>query len=274
MTDGDALLAAILAAPEDDLPRLMYADCIEDTQPARAEFIRVQIAIANIHGDPDCPHPIDIGPDLERKRILRKRERELLDAHGYGWCDGFAGPNWKTHGRGKDADTVSVRYFSDRNFTEEIKLQFSRGFISKVTCSAADWLAHHAAIFWHPEQTEECPACKGLPAVRHGPLCKPGKERGTGRIARPFMPTAQPITRVVFPEPPGDIVPFGSLCWGDGRRFTSPKWPGVVFELPLFIQRMPMEWHEVPLRLERPDAVQLPDGTWDITHRFTVLPPT
>src|SRR2546430_151755 len=45
------LLAAVCAAPEDDDPRLVYADWLEEhgqaqAQCARAEFIRLQIALA------------------------------------------------------------------------------------------------------------------------------------------------------------------------------------------------------------------------------------
>ena len=44
-SDADALLAAVWAAPHDDLPRLVYADFIEERgQAERAEFIRLQIA--------------------------------------------------------------------------------------------------------------------------------------------------------------------------------------------------------------------------------------
>jgi uncharacterized protein (TIGR02996 family) len=46
MTDGQALLQAILASPDDDLPRLAYADWLDETggpeAGARAEFIRLQ----------------------------------------------------------------------------------------------------------------------------------------------------------------------------------------------------------------------------------------
>src|SRR5262245_23642963 len=41
----------------------------------RAEFVRVQCELAHIPGNPDMPHPLDNLPELERKRLLRKRER-------------------------------------------------------------------------------------------------------------------------------------------------------------------------------------------------------
>ena len=47
MSDATALLAAIRAAPDDDAPRLIYADWLDEHgQPERAEFIRVQIELA------------------------------------------------------------------------------------------------------------------------------------------------------------------------------------------------------------------------------------
>jgi uncharacterized protein (TIGR02996 family) len=47
MSDEAALLAAIIAHPDEDTPRLMYADWLtEHGQPERAEFIRLQCAVA------------------------------------------------------------------------------------------------------------------------------------------------------------------------------------------------------------------------------------
>lgn len=45
MTDGDALLAAVLAAPGDDTPRLVFADWLDEHgRAAKAAFIRGQVA--------------------------------------------------------------------------------------------------------------------------------------------------------------------------------------------------------------------------------------
>ena len=47
MTDRDAFIQAICASPGDDLPRLVYADWLEENgQAERAEFIRLQIRMA------------------------------------------------------------------------------------------------------------------------------------------------------------------------------------------------------------------------------------
>src|SRR4051812_1415999 len=49
MSDGDALFQAILAAPDDDAPRLVYADWLDEHgDPDRAEFIRVQCRLARV----------------------------------------------------------------------------------------------------------------------------------------------------------------------------------------------------------------------------------
>ena len=59
MTDTDALLRAVLAAPDDDAPRLVYADWLDENAEAlpavearaewaRAEFIRLQCKVARL----------------------------------------------------------------------------------------------------------------------------------------------------------------------------------------------------------------------------------
>ncbi len=73
-SDGDSLFRAILADPDDDAVRLVYADwCEENGDPDRAEFIRLQIARARLPIlDPARPYP-------------GERERALLHAHGPEW---------------------------------------------------------------------------------------------------------------------------------------------------------------------------------------------
>jgi uncharacterized protein (TIGR02996 family) len=57
VSDDTALLNAIIASPGDDLPRLIFADWLDDRGEAdRAEFIRVQCRIAS----PGCPSEIEM----------------------------------------------------------------------------------------------------------------------------------------------------------------------------------------------------------------------
>jgi uncharacterized protein (TIGR02996 family) len=87
MNRDDAFLQAILDAPDDDTPRLVYADWLEERgQPDRGEFIRVQCALARLpHGDP-------------RRLVLEARERALL-AHQDQWLGRLNSPllHWRFH---------------------------------------------------------------------------------------------------------------------------------------------------------------------------------
>lgn len=71
MSDEKALLASIWEQPHEDTPRLVYADWVQENgQPERAEFIRLQCALARMDTD-----------DPERAK-LEKRERHLWTTHG------------------------------------------------------------------------------------------------------------------------------------------------------------------------------------------------
>jgi uncharacterized protein (TIGR02996 family) len=100
MTQHDALLAAVCAAPDDDLPRLVYADWLDENGDAdRAEFIRTQITIAN-------------GAKGAKLANLQKREAELLAHHWAAWTDDLAG-------------------FTDNHF--EPPFDFRRGFVEAIS---------------------------------------------------------------------------------------------------------------------------------------------
>lgn len=61
-SDEAALLAAIIAQPEEDTPRLVYADWLQEHgQESRATFIRVQVAIAVIE---ESKEPYEIDPEI------------------------------------------------------------------------------------------------------------------------------------------------------------------------------------------------------------------
>jgi uncharacterized protein (TIGR02996 family) len=80
MSDESALLAAIVTHPDEDTPRLMYADWLQENgQPDRAEFIRLQCAV---------------GADEEAE----ERAFELEDRNRGKWLAGlpqFAGARWE-----------------------------------------------------------------------------------------------------------------------------------------------------------------------------------
>jgi uncharacterized protein (TIGR02996 family) len=81
MTDRDAFLRAIAASPDDDAPRLIFSDWLDEHGDAqRAEFVRAQCELAS--------------PKVskERRHALRVRERELLGAHRQEWCQALGLP--------------------------------------------------------------------------------------------------------------------------------------------------------------------------------------
>jgi uncharacterized protein (TIGR02996 family) len=77
MQPADAFLQAIINTPDDDTPRLVYADWLEENGDAeRADFIRVQCALARLpKNDPRC-------------EALEARVRELFSQVVARWLGG------------------------------------------------------------------------------------------------------------------------------------------------------------------------------------------
>jgi uncharacterized protein (TIGR02996 family) len=110
MTHAEAFLQDIAAHPDDDAPRLICADWIEEHgDPERAELIRVQCELARLG-----PH------DLVRRCQLSRRERELLQKRSKEW--------------GKPLRAYSSHF------------HFRRGFADRITMPASTFLNHAADI--------------------------------------------------------------------------------------------------------------------------------
>jgi uncharacterized protein (TIGR02996 family) len=117
MTHDEAFLADIRDRPDDDTPRLVYADWLDDHgEPARAEFIRVQCELARIE------------PTDDRVPELHLRQLELLAEHEREWL----GP-W--------ADRL-------------VRWRFQRGLLHEVTVQPEPFVASGADLFArHPVHT-------------------------------------------------------------------------------------------------------------------------
>jgi uncharacterized protein (TIGR02996 family) len=127
MTDADALLAAIIENPDEDTPRLAYADEIQETDAERAEFIRVQVEIARrprldcggVQCD-RCQFPTGFHRYTKRCRgeVCRLRQREYYTSFRYVvW-------NWT------------------RGIPPGAQPSFRRGFVEKIVLRADWWVAH------------------------------------------------------------------------------------------------------------------------------------
>lgn len=119
-TDAEPFLQRIRAYPDDDVPRLIFADWLDERAAelpprdraeahARAEFIRLQIALART-------------PEDDRRRpALLVAEREHLDAYRESWAAPFRGV--------------------------ASGLEFRRGFVEEVKIAARQYLRHAADLF-------------------------------------------------------------------------------------------------------------------------------
>lgn len=112
---GEALLQAILAEPEEDAPRLIYADWLEEhggpVEQDRAEFIRVQIELAR---------GTEPGP---RTRKLQAREKELWKRRQSAW------------------QKCLPPHLRKRT------LPFQRGFLEELSIRPESWVKHAHKLF-------------------------------------------------------------------------------------------------------------------------------
>jgi uncharacterized protein (TIGR02996 family) len=111
MGHDEAFLRDIIEHADDDAPRLIYADWLQDHgQPERAEFIRLQcrLAAAGALDDPD-------------RWALLAREQQLLREHGKGWAR-------------------ALRRLVKR-------WRFRRGFVEWVALPARTFLSHGDELF-------------------------------------------------------------------------------------------------------------------------------
>jgi len=115
MTHADAFLQDILAHPDDDVPRLIFADWLEEqgdaASAARAEFIRIQCRLATVHLWPSPPWQED----------LERRQQQLLEEYGDEWVR-------------------PIRRLI-------LAWEFHRGFIDEVTLFTGMFLAHDTRLF-------------------------------------------------------------------------------------------------------------------------------
>lgn len=128
MTDRDALLQCVLDAPDEDGPRLVLADFLEEAgEVDRGEFIRVQIRLAGLD------HDVTFGTlcvdgqcqRCDEQATLRRRERELL-VHRLTWLP----PACMALESQRAGDAC----------------QWRRGFVESIACTLGDWLEHGPAV--------------------------------------------------------------------------------------------------------------------------------
>ena len=125
---------AIAAEPDDDAPRLAYANWLVSQKNPRGEFIRLQLELARMHED-------DPG-----RLQLERRESSLLKKYARAWRDEY--PKWAR----KDTPPA-----------------FHRGFPSEIACTIGDWLKGAAALVqrWPVHTVRFRGAAEQLPRLAH-----------------------------------------------------------------------------------------------------------
>jgi uncharacterized protein (TIGR02996 family) len=115
MSDEEALLAAIAAHPEEDTPRLAYADWLDEhDQPIRADFIRVQVEVARVETLPRI--------DLNQHVALFRRQQDLLEHHRNELIGPLPSP------------------------PESSAVDFDRGFLSQISFSVPAFINNQARL--------------------------------------------------------------------------------------------------------------------------------
>lgn len=202
MTDGPSLLAAILASPDEDTPRLMYADWLQEHgEDERAEFIRVQCDKATWRVcpyGPSCHSPAAFCPECARRNAVCAREHDLWNTvRPTGWVIRDPFPlEMAVHCIPPESHAKAL--------TRSIPVAvYERGLIGRVTCTAADWLAHADAVLAaHPVRRVT------LTRVSGGDLYALSLRLGLP----PETPIRQPYEETI-------------------REWFATGWPDITFEL-------------------------------------------
>ncbi len=106
MTERNLLLAAVIARPEDNVPRLVFADWLDENgEPARASFVRTQVAAAGL--------PVQ-SPE---RAALEQSAAGMLQEFGAAW--GRELPEWAAW---QDSKVVYRRWFVEELTTTPRRL--------------------------------------------------------------------------------------------------------------------------------------------------------
>lgn len=173
--DEAALLASVWGAPHDDLPRLVYADWLEehgatDADRGRAEFIRLQ-----------CDRAAKEAAGDETSAAAYRREEELARRFGEGWAEddglpwGDPPPNLFVRGLVAARDTVTAGGPDRRSppgppWVGEVEVEWGAGGLAGVDLAAACAGAYKVRLYardtpWTAADFASLDAA--APALRH-----------------------------------------------------------------------------------------------------------
>ena len=205
MSDEAAFREKIIAEPDDDTHRLVYADWLQEHgQEVRAEFIRAQVALART---PHCGETTPSG-------IAGGARAGCL------WC--FTEQRARKLFRGQWDEELGA--FA---FTNNPAPAWRRGFVESIACTATDWITHG------DEVTSAHPVTQVT--LTTWPECFHGGDTDSDLDDREeywlltpdgTMPADENESGVWFPRGTEPDTPEMV------RTLLAARWPGVTFDLP------------------------------------------
>jgi uncharacterized protein (TIGR02996 family) len=223
-----ALLAAVRASLDDDLPRLVLADWLEEhDHPEWAEFIRSQCEVerhphadrifADTYTDADA-----VLRDWQDALTAARRVRELWPAVAAAMF-----PDELRDGQRPHITRNGRCYLSVESGFHRPQYEVRRGFVSGVECSLDDWCGPECRECegggwvlkrFSLSEWEGCPACDAV-----------GRVDGLG----PQLARQHPIERVTLTDREPDLLPYSQCGWWavrDPARQTAAHIPWVLFD--------------------------------------------
>lgn len=249
--DGSALLAAIIAHPAEDTPRLVYADWLDENgQHERAEFIRVQVELSRGPDGIDCRRITGRDSGYDCYPLDQTARRPAVGTNAVAKVRGGMGP--------------AQVWLVVTGTVCGVVVGGDEGGFSLTYTRAGAWQPH---LVTRERELWEKPDPWGRLGVPHGWVVGLDRDRDNAsthmRVRRGFVESvtcsaadwlehgdairaAHPVTKVVLTTVPKvNPVVYGGFVQGyrfDGREHVhaatttlgmlETEWPGVDFELP------------------------------------------
>jgi uncharacterized protein (TIGR02996 family) len=200
MSTLNQLLRSIIEHLDEDTPRLMYADALDERgdlgDASRAAFIRLQIEMFRT---PSKGH----GKGVYWRSSCMARAGRLCE--------------------------LMLREAPLKWHLLSPVQDWERGFLRDVQCSWNQFLLYRSLFYWHPAESVQCPGC---PACKKGWIYtgKDGMKWIKCRAPVPCPDTAHPVRTVRLTDRVN--VRAVGLVGNVGKRdhYTHPDWPGLVFD--------------------------------------------
>lgn len=177
MTEDQAFLQAIAEQPDDDAPRLIYADYLEERgQVERAEFIRVQIELSLVPalewvGDEDADPKVLAWMRREEELLMGAKEKCNQNALVFSDCQ-----DWQLVGWDPPNIAYLQRPYEEGDDRTVFRLRFRRGFVDWISTTCLGWLKQGARLIRAVSMVQEVVLTDKKPGADHNGMGGPPEE--------------------------------------------------------------------------------------------------